>query len=165
MFRNKIKNHYHFLLTCRLQSHFNTHWTEMNRFSIWICRDCNSSWSIGSIELWSHKSYFVSIKLNGSPVFNGHNISTCKWKKNDEKLDMHFKFWIFSFGKWKIQWWKKKRIPLKREMAQQYIAGYELKRIKGADCNVKFICGLFIVRSLIGPQFMANAMNWQFIKE
>lgn len=29
------------------------------------------------MELWSHKSYFVSIKLNGSPVFNGHSISTC----------------------------------------------------------------------------------------
>lgn len=71
----KIENKW--ALTFRLQSHFSTHWTAINWFSIWICLDCNSSWSIGSIELWSHKSYFVSMKLNGSPVFNGHSISTC----------------------------------------------------------------------------------------
>lgn len=72
-------------LTCKLQSHFSTHCTAINRFSICICRDCKSSWSIGSMELWSHKSYFVSIKLNGSPVFNGHSISTCKDNENKRK--------------------------------------------------------------------------------
>lgn len=58
--------------------HFTTHSISMYLFSMWICRELRSSWSKGSIELLSHKSYPYSTKSNRLPEFRGHNNSTCE---------------------------------------------------------------------------------------
>uniref|UniRef100_A0A182UPX2 Uncharacterized protein n=1 Tax=Anopheles merus TaxID=30066 RepID=A0A182UPX2_ANOME len=49
-----------------------THWTSTYLFSMWIWRDCSISWSSGSIDALSHRSYPCSMKSNGSPEFKGH---------------------------------------------------------------------------------------------
>lgn len=56
--------------------HFITHSTSMNLFSMCICREWRSSWSSGSIELLSHKSYPYSMKSYKLPEFKGQSNST-----------------------------------------------------------------------------------------